>query len=164
MTASDAALRRPPLPKPPTPGDTKAWTQWVETHPASTALKFECLEVEPGHLRIRVPSSWWPLNPNGAFHGGMVLACADQCLGLASMTSVAPGSVPATATLTAEFLRPAYAPLTYDVKVERAGRTLVFISMEIVDRENRLCAKATGTMATNGNTRHERSHREGTPC
>jgi uncharacterized protein (TIGR00369 family) len=82
-----------------------------------------------------------------------VLAWADQCLGLASMTTASPGSMAATATLAAEFLRPAVPPLTYDVRVHRSGRTLMFISMDVFDADGRQCAKVTGTMATNGNTR-----------
>ncbi len=145
--------RRAMPPLPPPIGDESEWIAWAESHPISELIGMRCLAAEPGHITIRVEGTGWPLNPNGAVHGGMVLAWADQCLGLASMTTAAPGTMPATATLAAEFLRPATPPLTYDVHVHRSGRTLVFISMDVLDTEGRLCAKASGTMATDGNTR-----------
>jgi uncharacterized protein (TIGR00369 family) len=141
------------MPPPPHGGDEREWMAWAESHPISELIGLRCLTAEPGHVTVRVEESGWPLNPNGAVHGGMVLAWADQCLGLASMTTAAPGSMPATATLAAEFLRPAIPPLTYDVHVHRSGRTLVFISMDVHDAQGRRCAKVTGTMAADGNTR-----------
>jgi uncharacterized protein (TIGR00369 family) len=141
----------PPLP--PHISHEPDWIAWAESHPISELIGMRCLAAEPGHITIRVEETGWPLNPNGAVHGGMVLAWADQCLGLASMTTAAPGTMPATATLAAEFLRPAAPPLTYDAHVHRSGRTLVFISMDVLDTQGRLCAKVTGTMATDGNTR-----------
>lgn len=145
--------RRSTMPPPPHGHGERAWMAWVDSHPISELIGMRCLAAEPGHVRIRVEESGWPLNPNGAVHGGMVVAWADQCLGLASMTVSPPGSMPATATLAAEFVRPAIPPLTYDVRVHRAGRTLVFITMEVLDAGERLCAKVTGTMAADGNTR-----------
>jgi len=145
--------RRALMPPPPHGGDEQDWISWAESHPISELIGMRCLAAEPGHVTLRVEESGWPLNPNGAVHGGMVLAWADQCLGLASMTTASPGSMAATATLAAEFLRPAVPPLTYDVHVHRSGRTLMFISMDVSDADGRQCAKVTGTMATNGNTR-----------
>lgn len=152
--AADPA-RRPPLDPIPAPDDEPGWIRWVEEHPISQLMGMRCLSAQPGHLRIQADKSWWPLNPNGAFQGGMVVAYADQCLGLASMTSVLPGCTPATATLTAEYVRPCFPPLTYDVRVLRSGRSLIFLGIEVHDRNGRLCAKITGTMATNGNSRFE---------
>jgi len=154
--------RRAVMPPPPHGGDEPDWIAWAESHPISELIGMRCLAAGPGRVTIEVEESGWPLNPNGAVHGGMVLAWADQCLGLASMTTATPGSMPATATLAAEFLRPAIPPLTYDVLVHRSGRTLVFISMDVLDGEARLCAKVTGTMAADGNTRFLGATQEGT--
>jgi len=145
--------RRALMPPPPHGGDEQDWIAWAESHPISALIGMRCLAARPGQVTVRVEESGWPLNPNGAVHGGMVLAWADQCLGLASMTTATPGSMPATATLAAEFLRPAIPPLIYDVRVHRAGRTLIFITMDVSDIDGRQCAKVTGTMAADGNTR-----------
>jgi uncharacterized protein (TIGR00369 family) len=145
--------RRAVMPPPPHGGDEPDWIAWAESHPISELIGMRCLAAGPGRVTIRVQESGWPLNPNGAVHGGMVLAWADQCLGLASMTTATPGSMAATATLAAEFLRPAIPPLTYEVEVHRSGRTLIFISIDVFDVAGGLCAKVTGTMAADGNTR-----------
>jgi uncharacterized protein (TIGR00369 family) len=83
----------------------------------------------------------------------MVTAWADHCFGLVASTAVSPGQVPATATLTAEFLRPALPPLTFDANVDRTGRNLAFISVDIFDKADRLCAKVVGTMSIDGTSR-----------
>lgn len=154
--------RRALMPPPPHGGDEQDWIAWAEGHPISELIGLRCLAAAPGRVIVEVEASGWPLNPNGAVHGGMVLAWADQCLGLASMTTATPGSMAATATLAAEFMRPAIPPLTYDVHVHRSGRTLVFISMEVHAADGRVCAKVTGTMAANGNTRFLGATPEGT--
>lgn len=59
---------------------------------------------------MRLPESPWATNPNGAVHGGLILAAADQCMGIVAVTAMEPGRLPMTATLNAEFHRPARAP------------------------------------------------------
>jgi uncharacterized protein (TIGR00369 family) len=87
------------------------------------------------------------LNPNGGVNGGLVCAAADQAMGVVALTALDPGSLPATATLHAEFLRPAFAPLTFRAAVSQRGRRLVFVSVDVEDSSGRLCVRFTGTMA-----------------
>jgi uncharacterized protein (TIGR00369 family) len=116
-------------------------------------MGLDCEMAEEGHVRAVLTDAHWPLNPNGAVHGGMVVAWADHCFGLVASTALSPGQVPATATLTAEFLRPALPPLTFDARVDRAGRSLAFISVDVYDKAERLCAKVVGTMSIDGTSR-----------
>ena len=92
-------------------------------------------------------ASEWPLNPSGAVHGGLVLAWADHCFALAAMPALPHGSAPATASLSAQFLRPAMPPLTFEARVDRSGRSLAFLAVDVYDAEGRLAAKVSGTMS-----------------
>jgi uncharacterized protein (TIGR00369 family) len=134
-------------------GTASEWIHWAEAHPVAELIGLQVTHAEPGHVRLVVQESQWPLNPNGAVHGGMVLAWADHCFGIVAMTTAAPGVIPATATLTAEFVRPAIPPLTYDARVDRSGKTLMFISVEVLNAHGKLCAKVNGTMSADGASR-----------
>jgi uncharacterized protein (TIGR00369 family) len=138
---------------PPHGGSTAEWTDWAESLPVSRAMGLRCTKIEHGKVTVLLESVPWPLNPNGAVHGGMVLAWADHCLGLVGSTVVDPGSVPATATLTSEFLRPAVPPLTFEAEVDRCGKTTVFITVRVHDAKGRLSNKVSGTMSIDGTSR-----------
>jgi uncharacterized protein (TIGR00369 family) len=148
MTISTAELIPPP-----DGGSQEDWRAWAESLPASRVMGLSCELAEEGHVRVVLNDAHWPLNPNGAVHGGMVAAWADHCFGLVASTSLGAGQVPATATLTVEFIRPALPPLAFDARVDRSGRSLAFISVDVLDRANRLCAKVIGTMSIDGTSR-----------
>lgn len=142
-----------PMAQVPRDGAQTEWVRWLEDQPHSKLIGMRCTHIEPGRIEVRIDESSWPLNPNGGVHGGLVLAWADHCFGLVAMTVAAPGQLPATATLTAEFLRPALPPLTYEARVNRFGRTLAFITVEVLNTHGVLCAKVSGTMSTDGSSR-----------
>jgi uncharacterized protein (TIGR00369 family) len=148
MTASTTELIPPPHGG--SPGD---WREWAENLPVSRVMGLVCEVAEEGHVRAVLTDAHWPLNPNGSVHGGMVAAWADHCFGLVASTALGPGQVPATATLAVEFLRPALPPLTFDARIDRAGRSLAFISVDVYDRAERLCGKVVGTMSIDGMSR-----------
>jgi uncharacterized protein (TIGR00369 family) len=116
-------------------------------------MGLRCTEIEPGRAQFAVADSVWPLNPAGAVHGGLVAALADQALGMVTMTVVGEGQKPATASMTVEYQRPARAPLTLEAEVSKAGRTLVFVSVLVRDRDGKVCTKATGTSVVDGTSR-----------
>lgn len=137
----------------PAPSDeagTEEWRAWAEGMPTSEVMGLSCVSVERGHVVVRMEASEWPLNPNGAVHGGMVLAWADHCFGLVAMTTLPGGSAPATAALSAQFLRPAQPPLTFDARVDRTGRTLAFVRVNVYDRRGRLATVVSGAMSNDG--------------
>lgn len=138
---------------PPYGGSEDDWRTWAANQSVSRVMGLACESAQPGHVRVVLTEAHWPLNPNGAVHGGMVTAWADHCFGLVASTALSPGQVPATATLTAEFLRPALPPLTFDARVDRSGRSLAFISVDVFDKAGRLCAKVVGTMSIDGTSR-----------
>jgi uncharacterized protein (TIGR00369 family) len=116
-------------------------------------MGLKCKSAEHGKVTVVLESSSWPLNANGAVHGGMVIAWADHCFGLVASTTVDEGSVPATVTLTAEFVRPALPPLTFEARVDRTGKKMVFITVNVLDATGRLSTKVSGTMSIDGTSR-----------
>jgi uncharacterized protein (TIGR00369 family) len=129
-----------------------AWSDWADNLPASRAMGVRCRSVEPGHVTMSIDESVWPLNPNGALHGGLVVAAADHCMGIAAMTVQAEGRFTATASLTTDFHLPAFPPVTLEAKVARNGRALTFVELSAFDASGRRCGGATGVWAVNGTT------------
>lgn len=129
------------------------WAGWVDGLPVSRRIGMRCVRIGPGRADLVVDESTWPINPNGAVHGGLVVACADHCFGIVAMTVLDHEHLPATATLTADFLRPALPPLTFEATVERVGRTLAFVAVKVSNRAGRIAAKVNGTMVIDGSSR-----------
>jgi uncharacterized protein (TIGR00369 family) len=106
--------------------------------------------VGPGTATVFLDESPWPLNPNGSVHGGLVAAAADQAGGIAAVAELGERALPATATLHAEYLRPAFPGLRLDCRVVRGGKTLLFVEVDVLDRQGRLCTKFNGTWSVSG--------------
>jgi uncharacterized protein (TIGR00369 family) len=124
-----------------------AWVQWANSLPNLFEINLRCLELDLGRGEFTLTESFRSLNPNGAVNGGLVVDAIDQCAGCVALTSMVPGSLPATATLAASYLRPAFPPLSLHATVSQAGRRLVFVTIDVEDRDGRVCVKGTGTMA-----------------
>ena len=135
-------------------GDSwEQWGQWVSDMSVSKHLGLRCVEVDEAKIKLVLDGSDWCINPNGAVHGGIVIACADQAFGAVVSTVVPPGAMPATATFTSDFLRPAFPPLEFDAVVDRVGRTLAFVSVTVTDRFGKVCNQVRGTMVVDGSSR-----------
>jgi uncharacterized protein (TIGR00369 family) len=133
---------------------SSAWTAWAENIPTSRSMGLRCVSITTGHAVVELTKCDWPLTPSGAVHGGMVLAWADHCLGIVGSTAVSRGQAPATATVSARFLRPAIPPLTFEATVQRTGRTLQFVQVEVRSSDGRVAALVEGTMVVDGTSRH----------
>jgi uncharacterized protein (TIGR00369 family) len=132
--------------------DWGLWPQWASNLPASIEMGLVCVSVEPGRAVMTMAESAWPLNPNRSVHGGLVAAAADQAGGVAAVAACGEGTFPATATLTAQFLRPALPGLTFDCRLTRGGKRLLFVDIDVTDRDGHLCTKFSGTWSVNGAT------------
>jgi uncharacterized protein (TIGR00369 family) len=135
---------------PPHAGTAADWKRWVEALPLAATFGFECVDIDPGRIKLRFAAAPVPLNPNGSVHGGVLAAAADECMGIVAITALPPGSLPATASLHVDYHSPAFPPLTLLGRVDRAGRTLVFVDVDIEDRDGRVCTRCRGTMAPLG--------------
>jgi len=142
MSAGTVIKPPPPFEAPPA-----AWLTWANELHNFVETGLRCLTIERGSCEVVLEESPWSLNPNGAVNGGLCVAAADQVAGLVALTAMPTGSLPATATLHAEYLRPAFAPLTLRGSVAQRGRRLVFVAVDVFDSSGRLCVRCTGTMA-----------------
>lgn len=140
-------------PVPPYGADWDKWAEWAEAMPVSRRTGVSCTKIESGRVTLVVEESVWPLNPTGGVHGGLVVALADHCFGIVALTVLDQGHMPATATLTADFLRPALPPLTFEASIDRLGRTMAFVTVDVINRTGKLATKVNGTMVIDGSSR-----------
>jgi uncharacterized protein (TIGR00369 family) len=134
----------------PSTDDWDAWPDWATRLPASVSMGLRGVSVSPQRTVLTMAESAWPLNPNGAVHGGLVAAGADQAGGVAAIASLGAGALPATATLHGQFLRPAFPGLTYECRLIKGGTQLVFVEIDVFDRDGRHCARFDGTWSVHG--------------
>jgi uncharacterized protein (TIGR00369 family) len=123
-----------------------AWIAWANRLPNLVEIGMECTHLDGTSGEFLLRESVWQLNPNGGINGGLVVAAADQALGTTALSAMPPQSLPATATITASYLRPAFPPLLLRAEVSQSGRRLVFVTVDIEDREGRICVRSSGTM------------------
>jgi len=142
---------------PPSAEGFDAWSRWVEWAnglPNFAETGLECAKVGPGSVIATFDGSRFSPNPNGAVNGGLVLAAVDQCMGVVALTALPAGELAVTATFTAEFLRPAFSPLTLQARVTQSGRSLVFVAVEVRSGDGKLSVRCGGAMAVQPAERH----------
>lgn len=150
------SLRRNALSRyipPPFGGSWQDWAAWGSELSVAKGLNLKCTHVEAGRATFVLDGDDWFINFNGAVNGGIVIACADYTFGLVATTLLDPQTVPATATFTSDFLRPAIPPITFHASVDRIGRTMAFISVRVTDRNGKTCNEVRGTMIVDGSSR-----------
>jgi uncharacterized protein (TIGR00369 family) len=146
-------MREPNLSGAPYGSPWQDWITWIDAMPVSVKLGLRCTAVEPGKVTLVHEGGEW-LNATGtAVHGGAIVAAADHSFGAVVSTVLPEGVVPATATLTSDFLRPAFAPVTFEASVDRVGRTLAFVRVVVRDRNGKVCNEVRGTMVVDGSSR-----------
>ncbi len=132
----------------PTPDSgVDTWKAWADSLPLAEMYGVRCARIEEGRYECVLDKSPLSLNPNGALNGGVTAAVADLCMGVVAMTVLSPAKVGVTANLVVEYHRPAFLPLTFNSTLASWGRTLMFVDVDVVDREGRVCVRGRGTMA-----------------
>lgn len=124
--------------------------RWEQTF--AQALGIERVRAEDGRSEVRLAIRPHHKNDLGIVHGGVLMALADEAIGLAAFSTVPPGIALVTAELHVHFLVPAReGVLVARGQVWRAGRRLVtgeaVIQLE-TGEEPVVVARATGTWAT----------------
>jgi uncharacterized protein (TIGR00369 family) len=109
-----------------------------------------CTEVGERSATFVIPQTPMVPNPNGSVNGGIVVAIADQMMGLLAARTAARGHLHATGTLSAQFHSPAVAPLTVVGTLVRNGRRLAFVEVVVTDRNGARCTSCQGTMVAGG--------------
>lgn len=122
----------------PAEGDAQAWRSWAERLPVSQAIGLRCLAISSAHATVVMEKNGSDPSAERPVPHGVVAAWADHCFGLVATAAVPPGVSPATATLSSQFLAPAVAPLTFHATVEKSGRTLAFVNVDVRDSTDQL--------------------------
>lgn len=93
------------------------------------------------------------LNLQGLVHGGVVATLLDTAMGLAIRSVLDPGRRHVTIEMGVHYLRPAHpGRLRARGRVARIGREIAFADAEVIDAQDRVLARATGTFSVG----HER--------
>jgi len=87
-------------------------------------------------------------NPAGAVHGGYVATLLDGAIALAVYSTLAADTPYSTLDLKITYLRPLTehsGPVRAEASVIHSGRTVAAAEARLLDKDDRLCAHATGT-------------------
>lgn len=87
-------------------------------------------------------------NPAGAVHGGYVATLLDGAIALAVYSTLAADTLYSTLDLKITYLRPLTehsGPVRAEATVIHSGRTVAAAEARLLDKDNKLCAHATGT-------------------
>jgi uncharacterized protein (TIGR00369 family) len=136
---------------PPGPDATdQELVDWANALPLARQLHIVCVALNRSEATFRVDETLLPPNPNGAIHGGVVSAIADQCLGVVSVINAPRDLMSVTASLHGQYHRPAVPPLIFRSRLISAGRRLIFVEVEVEDALGRRCATFQATMVVGG--------------
>lgn len=92
-------------------------------------------------------------NPAGAVHGGYVATLLDGAIALAVYSTLPADTPYSTLDLKITYLRPLTeqsGPVRAEASVIHSGRTVAAAEARLLDKDNRLCAHATGTCIIGG--------------
>lgn len=87
-------------------------------------------------------------NPAGAVHGGYVATLLDGAMALAVYSTLAADTPYSTLDLKITYLRPLTehsGPVRAEATVIHSGRTVAAVEARLLDKDDKLCAHATGT-------------------
>ena len=157
MSDSDAAAPEGTFSyHPPPPGaPEKDFVDWANALPIARDLKIVCTSLTPDGGTFTVDEGPLSPNPNGAVHGGLISAIADQCLGVVSTVNAPPEQMSVTGSLHGQFHRPAMPPLAIRARRISAGRRLIFVECEIRDARGKRCSSFQATMVVGGNEQRQ---------
>lgn len=147
MEASAFAYPEPdhnPIPR----GGTEAeWRAWADGLPVLSNFGVRCVAFERGRVSFELRESRFPANPNGSIHGGVIAAILDDAAGCVFMSVADEDTLPATASLTIDYLRPAFTPLRVETQVTSAGRSLIHCEAAVSGADGKLANRARAIMA-----------------
>ncbi|MGM5068768.1 PaaI family thioesterase [Rhodococcus qingshengii] len=130
----------------PAGGSEQDWINWANSFACMGPLGLQCRSVTPEGTEFVMSDIDFPLNPNGALHGGIVTAAADQVMGIVAARASAADYVPVTGSLHVQFHSPAMLPLTIRGFLLPSGFRTKFVEVVVEDETGRRCATAHATM------------------
>ena len=118
----------------------------LDTPPCSRMLGWHVLDARPseGWIRIGFDGKAEFCNPAGFVQGGILSAMLDDTMGPAVFVMTEGKLYTATLTLTVNFLKPAKpGPIIGEATVTQLGKTIAFVSGQLVAADGTLLATAT---------------------
>ena len=116
--------------------------------PKSSGMRI--VHAEPGNVALSVSRKPELLQFAGHFHGGVIVALADQAAGAATTTALPEGKIGVTVEIKVNFLSPADGDeLIARAEVLQAGGSIGVAKIEIFTKDaksERRCAFGTATM------------------
>jgi len=117
--------------------------------PVARLVGFRLTAISPDASIVELDVDERHANPTGSLHGGILCDIADAAMGLAYATTLKPDEAFTALELKINFLRSVrHGRLRAFGRVVRAGRTISLVESDVVDKEGRLIARATGTFMT----------------
>lgn len=116
-------------------------------NPAFSALAATLVDGVEGEVRVRFTAGPDSLQDNGVVSGGVLAAMLDGGTAIAALSMLDEGQNCATVSLTVNMLRLALpGHLEVRAKVDRMGRSMVFVSAQLFDEAERLVATASASL------------------
>jgi uncharacterized protein (TIGR00369 family) len=122
------------------------WIEYSNGHPVAVLLGLKTVISGEDEMSFSLGETPAP-NPNGGVHGGLLAAALDHALAVTAMLAMPDDSLPNTAGMNVQYLRPAMPPLDIRARVTRAGKALVFVRAEVLSSDGKLSATSDGTFA-----------------
>jgi uncharacterized protein (TIGR00369 family) len=121
----------------------------VPLPPAAGLLGWQLKDVDPdkGTITVQFEARQEFTNPQGNIQGGILAAMLDDTMGPALVASLPAGQFAPTLEMKVSYFAPAkVGPLWGRGRVIQAGRTNAFVEADLIDRDDRLIARASATV------------------
>ena len=114
----------------------------VKEIPIVKTLQFKFRLLSDGYCEVEVPRKLKYDGVFRSFHGGLLMTIADSAACFAIFTKTGPEIKLTTTDMQIRFLSPCLSDVTAKAKVIKLGRTLVPVSVDLLDSANKLVAVA----------------------
>jgi len=117
-----------------------------EDSPVARLVGMTLVSAGPGLAIFTMETGPQHHNPMGSVHGGILGDLADAAMGAAVISTLAQDETFTTLELKLNFLRPVFAGrLRCHAKVESRGKTVAYVTADIVNDQKKVVAKAVST-------------------
>ena len=114
--------------------------------PIAELIGFRMEEIDRGRAVFSLQVGPQHANPMGTLHGGVLCDLADAAMGMAFVSTLAPGESLTTMELSINFFRPVWqALLRAEAHVVNRSKNFGYIECDVTDENGRRIAKARST-------------------
>ena len=111
--------------------------------PLTETLGITFAKLEPDEVRAELAWRQELSTIGGGMHGGALMSLADIAATVCATLNAPDGATTTTAESTSYFLRPVPGDATAVARPLRAGRRTVFVEVDVLDADGRLCGRTT---------------------